>query len=588
MKTFTASLIILVSTLTHLQAQTVVQKKVVDDQYWRITKNVTLNELDRELFGQCGNTIQLTYEDVNLGKTIKLKFATDIYWHRIIYGDFKKWMKTFGEAGIGPSQFQKPTAIDMGTYYVPGSGQRTELFVADYFNNRVQVLRVNLRFTGSGGSGDTDIETVASISNIGSIGDLCVMTIDGYPYLVLTQTENHRIVFYDLSTGSYTYRNAYGSFGSGTGQFKNPLSMDGIKNSWFSTKSIFVQDAGNNRIVRLVPSRNADGTINISWTSTMNYSFRLTSVATDYGGNIWLTDSTNNRLLKYDNNFVYLSTFGTFGTGQVSGTIYGPQSFSTGTYMIKDAAGTTIFKNDVSFLSELWSAQSGGVAYDLGVDMAALSVSGPSNLIGTNISYFVTDWSWIYVTVEKQSGSSWNLVKTFGYPINGVSGQVVPAGANSFTWDGRDANGVLQGPGTYRITAYGREFYEDPDAPTVSRQVTYVPALTGTISGPSNVNYGQNYTWNASGSGGTTSPYTYEWYKGNTYVGNNSYLTTSFTSNTTLYLKVRSGADQITVSKAITVGSGGGCPFVLAETPYGFEPDNNILHRRRIVIKQRT
>jgi hypothetical protein len=474
-----------------------------------------------------------------------------------------------------------PTAIAFGSYSYAGV-QRHELFVIDKGNLRIQVFKVNFRFSGAGGSGDTDIEYSNTIPLAWRIRDVSFTTIDNYPYLILSDDSTHSLRFYDLSTGSYSFKNSYGSYGSGTGQFNTPICADGIRGGWSAGKSIFVIDHGNWRIVRLVPTRNADGTIAIQWSTEVNWNYPLTSLSTDEFGNVWVTDVTNNQIVKFNNNLQYLATFGSFGVGQVSEKINTPKRFTTGNYVIKNLTTYTQFKNDVSFLVESWGDNSGGLVLDLGTSMTALSVSGPSNLVGTTIAYFVTDWSWIYVTIEKQSGSSWNLIKTFGYPINGVSGQVVGAGANSFTWDGRDVNGILQGAGTYRITAYAREFYEDPDAPTVSRQVTYAPPLSGSISGPSNVNYGQNYTWNASGSGGTTSPYTYEWYKGNTYVGNNSYLTTSFTSNTTLYLKVRSGADQITVSKAITVGSGGGCPFVSAETPYGFEPDNNILHRSEL------
>jgi DNA-binding beta-propeller fold protein YncE len=104
----------------------------------------------------------------------------------------------------------------------------------------------------------------------------------------IADTNNHRIVTYDVATRSYI--SAFGTKGTGTGQFQFPSAVDVNP----ANGRILVADSDNNRIVEL--SDTGGSGIAVTRTFTGGFNDPL-GVAADATGRIYVADSGNNRVV---------------------------------------------------------------------------------------------------------------------------------------------------------------------------------------------------------------------------------------------------------------------------------------------------
>jgi hypothetical protein len=120
-----------------------------------------------------------------------------------------------------------------------------------------------------------------------------------------------------------TFISAWGTLGSGTGQFDHPAGV-----AVEASGNVFVADTSNNRIKKF---DNAGGFLT-AWGSsgTGNGQFdRPVRVAVDTNGNVFVSDSANNRIQKFDNAGGFLAAWGSFGTG--NGQFDGPDGVAVDT-----------------------------------------------------------------------------------------------------------------------------------------------------------------------------------------------------------------------------------------------------------------
>jgi DNA-binding beta-propeller fold protein YncE len=104
----------------------------------------------------------------------------------------------------------------------------------------------------------------------------------------IADTNNHRIVTYDVATR--TYISTFGTQGIGTGQFKFPSAVDIDP----ANGHLLVADSGNNRIVELSDT----GGKNLQVTNTFTGGFTgPDGVAADANGDIYVADTGNNRVV---------------------------------------------------------------------------------------------------------------------------------------------------------------------------------------------------------------------------------------------------------------------------------------------------
>ena len=131
-----------------------------------------------------------------------------------------------GGKGSGPLQFNDPAGIAI----FPITGQ---VYIADWFNNRIQVLNPDLTFSHSFGS-----EGSAN----GQFYKTCDIAIDSQGLVYVTDFINHRIQKFSPD-GKFVAQ--FGSFGSGPGQLNCPY---GITIDTVGTGLVYVSEWGNNRV----------------------------------------------------------------------------------------------------------------------------------------------------------------------------------------------------------------------------------------------------------------------------------------------------------------------------------------------------
>jgi sugar lactone lactonase YvrE len=116
--------------------------------------------------------------------------------------------------------------------------------------------------------------------------------------------------------------NAFGSGGSGGGQFNHPTAvvLDSKGNLW-------VTDAGNNRIEEFTEKGQFRKAIGSYGTGNSQFS-GPEGIAVDASGNVWVADTDNARIQEFNEKGEFLKVFGTRGSG--NGQLIEPTSIATG------------------------------------------------------------------------------------------------------------------------------------------------------------------------------------------------------------------------------------------------------------------
>ncbi|HDH10830.1 MAG TPA: 6-bladed beta-propeller [Nitrospirae bacterium] len=121
--------------------------------------------------------------------------------------------------------------------------------------------------------------------------------------IYVVDTANHRIQ--KFQAGAYTFLLSFGSEGSGDGQLQVPRDIEVD-----SSGNVYVCDSGNNRISKFDSSGN--------WLSNIGENDSLVSpygIDLDSGGNIYVADTYNHRIVKFAPDGTFLMQFGSEGTG---------------------------------------------------------------------------------------------------------------------------------------------------------------------------------------------------------------------------------------------------------------------------------
>jgi len=179
------------------------------------------------------------------------------------------------------------------------------------------------------------------------------IAVDGAGAIYVSDASQNQIQKFD-SSGSLVLK--WGSHGSGPGQFSDPLDV-----ALDPTGNVYAMDTQNNRVEKFSSGGSYLSSIGSCCAlSGPGGEFNLfpQSVAVDGSGNLYVADSGNNRIQKFDSNGNFVSMWGSTGMGDgqfeglrtitvsSSGTVYavdegnaGPERIEafdlTGTYLTK-------------------------------------------------------------------------------------------------------------------------------------------------------------------------------------------------------------------------------------------------------------
>ncbi len=205
--------------------------------------------------------------------------------------------------GMSSTQFNLPSGITISS--IDG-----KIFIADYGNNRISVWTQsgnnfgNLTTFGSFGSGTNQFKSPHEIA-IGSDGKIFIADF-----------QNHRISVWTQSGNNFISIASFGSMGFNLNEFTGPTSV-----SLSQDGKIFIADSYNHRISVWTQSGNNFGNLTTfggfgTATNQLNFAIRV-SIAFD--GKIYVADQFNKRISVWTqsgNNFGNLTTFGSNGISQ--------------------------------------------------------------------------------------------------------------------------------------------------------------------------------------------------------------------------------------------------------------------------------
>jgi streptogramin lyase len=167
-----------------------------------------------------------------------------------------------------------------------------------------------------------------------------------------------------LATGNYLFQ--WGDSGSGNGQLQNPIGI-----ATDASGNIYIADTNNHRIQKF----DSNGTYLAQWGSLGSGDGQFnhpTGVAVDSTGNVYVVDGENNRIQKFDSNGLYLAQWGTSGSGDGQFTI--PQGIAVdivGNVYVVDTFNDRIqkFDNNGTYLTQWggYGTGDGQFYYPLGI-----------------------------------------------------------------------------------------------------------------------------------------------------------------------------------------------------------------------------
>lgn len=230
------------------------------------------------------------------------------------------------------------------------------------------------------------------------------------------------------------YTAQFGSSGSGNGQFSNPYYGSSVD----SSGNVYITDSGNNRIEKFDLNGNYLMQFGSAGTSSGKFSSPY-GVAVDSSGNIYVADAGNNRVQKFNSSGTYVSQFGTFGSG--NGQMGAPTGIAV------DSSGNVYVADNANFRVEKFDSS--------GAYVTQFGGFGSSNGKFQNIRGLAIDANYVYAIdqdnnhVEKFTTAG-TFVSEFGSSqLSSPKGIAVDSSGNVYVVDANNHISMFTTAGTY-------------------------------------------------------------------------------------------------------------------------------------------
>ena len=292
----------------------------------------------------------------------------------------------------------------------------------------------------------------------------------------------HRVYKY---SGNGLYLTNWGSYGSGNGQFRNPMGVAVDRSN-----HVYVTDYSNRRVQRFTP----EGVYELQWGTQGSGDGQFTypcKVAVDSNGDVYVADADNYRVQKFTGSGVFLTKWGTQGSGNGElGRVYGGIAASeNGHVFVADYFSHRVqkFTSSGAYLAK-WGAYGNDIGQFYRPQGLALDSSGHLHVtdqLNHRIQKFTSAGEYLTQWGSFGSGNG-QFNEPSGVAINSSNQVFVADRSNHRIQKFRPGNGppvtATTPPGTYPIVP----ILLDPDGRLANYTVTSNSA-TLTILGPPGV-----------------------------------------------------------------------------------------------------
>ena len=353
-------------------------------------------------------------------------YVVDYNNNRVVKFLTDSTVQTWGVYGTGNSEFRYPSGIA-----VDGSGN---VYVADTSNNRVEKFTSNGTYVSQFGSQGT-----AGGEFNGPYG----IAVDGSGNIYVTDKGNDRVEkFLDDGTGTFPFQCQFGSYGTGDGQFNQPLGI-AVDSSGY----VYVADSLNDRIQKFYsPPPGLNYVFHAKWGSygSGDYQFWTAhEVCVDSSGAVYVADFGNNRVQKFNQYTLAINKVDPSGLNYNYVLPYeGSDTIVEGSNVSLTAVATN------GYVFEGWSGDVFGTSNPI-----TLSIFKDTNVTAT----FVQASALIVInTVEGVPPSEpWNYLVTDASNGTVVGNFTIPAGGGTYSLYGL-------GSGLYWVNETAKYYYGIP------------------------------------------------------------------------------------------------------------------------------
>ncbi len=216
-------------------------------------------------------------------------------------------------------------------------------FVVDIINRAIRNSE-SITSPAVGASGDSLVLKMSDLNK-----DPTVFSIDENGVLNMTEGISNPVsitdnkIFFNKTGNNYAYESTFGVNGTDNGQFSSPFGI-----ALDSNNNIYVVDSGNGRIQKF----DSSGNYITQWGTwgSENGQFNWPySIAIDKANNVYVGDQSNGRIQKFDSSGNYITQWGTWGSenGQFSDLRFIAVDSSNNIY-VADSGNNRIQKFDSS------------------------------------------------------------------------------------------------------------------------------------------------------------------------------------------------------------------------------------------------
>jgi hypothetical protein len=213
--------------------------------------------------------------------------------------------------------------------------------------------------------------TTGASVKVGSTVQISGTTANNFtvPVVYTVTAANATTQDYTVTVTVVTFVTQWGASGTGTGQFSTPFGI-----AVDASGNVYVADSSNNRIQKFSSSGNFIIAWGASGTGTGQFSTPF-GIAVDASGNVYVADSSNNRIQKFSSSGNFIIAWGALGTG--NGQFSDPRGIAV------DASGNVYVVDSVNSRIQKFSS-SGNFIAAWGVGERGMgNLKGPSVYLWT-------------------------------------------------------------------------------------------------------------------------------------------------------------------------------------------------------------